>query len=325
MPTISAPRSWRPTLAAALWPTDHRFTGQKQDGSGLQYFNARYYDPSIGTFISADTIVPSPRDSFGYNRYLYARANPMQFNDPTGHFSEDQLNFLGINKSDVSDGIWRFLLALQPEDNIYIPVLGGKSISVKTKIYGDSDPGGKAKFGLYVVGDGIDMPISAVEWLQGHEESLGYMATIYRNMPSGSTAVWDKGGYTSAMYVPMLGQNGVRIGKNSAYWNSFISAARGEGINYTIGRLPVVGDILSAWNSITGSTFGEPCLGCKEGDFAMSFLYPDPVTGPEGVNVRTMWFRYDPVISGELLVDQTWEYSYGPPMWVTDNTFEYAD
>ncbi len=39
--------------------TDHTFTGQKYDNSGLQFFNARYYDPQIGTFISPDTIVPN--------------------------------------------------------------------------------------------------------------------------------------------------------------------------------------------------------------------------------------------------------------------------
>lgn len=65
--------------------TDHRFTGQKQDGSGMMYYSSRYYDSSIGTFISADTIVPSPNDSFSYNRYLYSRANPMNFVDPSGH------------------------------------------------------------------------------------------------------------------------------------------------------------------------------------------------------------------------------------------------
>ena len=32
--------------------TDQRFTGQKQDATGLQYFNTRYYDPEIGQFIS---------------------------------------------------------------------------------------------------------------------------------------------------------------------------------------------------------------------------------------------------------------------------------
>ncbi|MCA9368356.1 hypothetical protein KC887_08965, partial [Candidatus Kaiserbacteria bacterium] len=47
--------------------TDHRFTGQKQDDTGLYYYNARYYDPEIGHFISPDTIVPDPGRVFGYN------------------------------------------------------------------------------------------------------------------------------------------------------------------------------------------------------------------------------------------------------------------
>jgi RHS repeat-associated protein len=38
-------------------PTDKLFTGQRLDGTGLYYYNARYYDPTIGRFISADTVI----------------------------------------------------------------------------------------------------------------------------------------------------------------------------------------------------------------------------------------------------------------------------
>jgi RHS repeat-associated protein len=66
-------------------PTDHRFTGQKLDGSGLMYYNARYYDPDLGQFISPDPLVPDPSNLFDYNRYMYVRGNPMRYSDPTGH------------------------------------------------------------------------------------------------------------------------------------------------------------------------------------------------------------------------------------------------
>jgi RHS repeat-associated protein len=34
--------------------TSKKFTGQRLDGTGLYYYEARYYDPTIGRFISAD-------------------------------------------------------------------------------------------------------------------------------------------------------------------------------------------------------------------------------------------------------------------------------
>ena len=36
--------------------TDHTFTGQKPDASGLLYDNARYDDPALGAFISPSTM-----------------------------------------------------------------------------------------------------------------------------------------------------------------------------------------------------------------------------------------------------------------------------
>jgi RHS repeat-associated protein len=46
-------------------PTAYKFTGQRLDEStGLYYYGARYYDPALGRFVQADTIVPdSPETS----------------------------------------------------------------------------------------------------------------------------------------------------------------------------------------------------------------------------------------------------------------------
>jgi RHS repeat-associated protein len=68
-------------------PTDHRFTGQISDASGLVFMNARYYDPVLGSFLSPDTLVPEPGQPEGYNRYAYANGNPLLFCDPSGHAS----------------------------------------------------------------------------------------------------------------------------------------------------------------------------------------------------------------------------------------------
>jgi hypothetical protein len=39
----------------------------------LYYYGARYYDPQIGLFLSADTLVPDAGVLFDYNRYMYFR------------------------------------------------------------------------------------------------------------------------------------------------------------------------------------------------------------------------------------------------------------
>ncbi len=67
-------------------PTDIGYTGQRLDEStDLMFYNARYYDPTTGRFISADTIVPDPSNPQDLNRYSYVRNNPPTYNDPTGH------------------------------------------------------------------------------------------------------------------------------------------------------------------------------------------------------------------------------------------------
>jgi len=71
--------------ASGTLRTDRTFTGQKEDGTGLLYYNARYYDPALGTFISPDSLVPDAGMVIDYNRFLYARGNPLKYSDPSGY------------------------------------------------------------------------------------------------------------------------------------------------------------------------------------------------------------------------------------------------
>ena len=63
------------------------YTGQKIDSSGLMYYRARYYNPDIMRFVQADSIVPDPFSSQDFNRYSYVVNNPVNYTDPTGHWS----------------------------------------------------------------------------------------------------------------------------------------------------------------------------------------------------------------------------------------------
>ena len=66
--------------------TNYRFTGKLFDNTDLYYYGARYYDPELGRFITADSIIQSPYDPQSFNRYAYARNNPVKYIDPTGNF-----------------------------------------------------------------------------------------------------------------------------------------------------------------------------------------------------------------------------------------------
>lgn len=76
--------------AAPNLGTDHKFTSQIEDASiGLYWYNARAYDPAIGRFTCADSVVPSPRNPQSMNRYSYCYNNPVKYIDPSGHAAWD--------------------------------------------------------------------------------------------------------------------------------------------------------------------------------------------------------------------------------------------
>ncbi len=71
----------------------YKYTGKEWDGeSGLYYYGARYYDPKLTRFISADTIIPDLINPQSLNRYSYVANNPINLIDPTGNYYEETEN-----------------------------------------------------------------------------------------------------------------------------------------------------------------------------------------------------------------------------------------
>ena len=91
-------------LSSGLSPTQYQYTGQYSHTAdfGLMYYNARWYDPALGRFTQADSIVPPGVQ--GLDRYAYVNNNPMRYTDPTGHRSceEDGYNCAGESKEDIA-------------------------------------------------------------------------------------------------------------------------------------------------------------------------------------------------------------------------------
>ncbi len=68
--------------------TKFKYTGQEEDReSGLYYYKSRYYDSSLGRFISNDSMV-FPEKEQGMNRQMYVEGNPVKYNDYTGNRPE---------------------------------------------------------------------------------------------------------------------------------------------------------------------------------------------------------------------------------------------
>ncbi len=64
----------------------HFFHGKPEDGTGLQYFGARYYDPVLGRFLSVDPAPLDDKDIHSLNRYAYGNNNPFVFRDADGRW-----------------------------------------------------------------------------------------------------------------------------------------------------------------------------------------------------------------------------------------------
>ncbi len=74
----------------------YKFTDKELDSStSLYYYGARYYDPVLGRFISADkriTRLSNPQD---FNRYTYVLNNPIFYTDPSGNTPQAALAIYG--------------------------------------------------------------------------------------------------------------------------------------------------------------------------------------------------------------------------------------
>ena len=67
--------------------TKYTYTGQYSNVGdfGLMFYNARWYDPLLSRFTSADSIVPQPGNPQAWDRYSYVQNSPINYTDPSGH------------------------------------------------------------------------------------------------------------------------------------------------------------------------------------------------------------------------------------------------
>lgn len=83
------------------------FQGKLQDtDTGLNYFGARYYDPTIGRFYATDPQAFNEGSHHSFNRYAYANNNPLRYTDPDGHTPVD-IAFLAYDVFNLGKAVYQ--------------------------------------------------------------------------------------------------------------------------------------------------------------------------------------------------------------------------
>jgi RHS repeat-associated protein len=82
-PTSNAYTPYGTKRANSTIASPHGWLNQVTDTTGLTYLNARYYDPTLGRFLSPDPLL-KPGDPRTLDPYRYGDNNPITFTDPTG-------------------------------------------------------------------------------------------------------------------------------------------------------------------------------------------------------------------------------------------------
>lgn len=74
-----------PMLVQGTAQTDSLYTGELWDPeTQLIYLRSRYYDPTVGRFLSPDPLPGSPADPASFNQYVYVKNDPLNQVDPLG-------------------------------------------------------------------------------------------------------------------------------------------------------------------------------------------------------------------------------------------------
>lgn len=85
-----------------------KFTGKERDSeTGLDYFGARYYRGNLGRFTTVDpayVLQENLLDPQRWNKYAYARDNPIRYTDPDGKVIFDYQEFKGYLSEAASFG-----------------------------------------------------------------------------------------------------------------------------------------------------------------------------------------------------------------------------
>jgi len=120
---LLSPQDYRPYGLAAISNQGDGpgFTGHVTDtDAAFVYMQARYYDPSVGRFLSVDPVTISPGSVFDFGRYGYASNNPVVNVDPDGRQTLPPSTYsIDWTRQDTRQAFAGYAVSLVPGYGVY--------------------------------------------------------------------------------------------------------------------------------------------------------------------------------------------------------------
>jgi len=276
-------------MRSGAMTTDRQYTDQRREiGLGLYDYNARYYDPALGRFIQADTIVPSPANPQSLNRYAYVLNNPLRYTDPMGHFEEDAIkDYLRKKYGDGWEDVWKSWTTDKNWMDMLRAAEGGDVLAYLTaegpRYFRFAGEGQTLLEDTFLTNDIVgseDIGLYHLWWIheqvQNYPDSL-HMAGVFRIV----------GGHMTFPYV----HPGVQVDvKTYTVWESAL-------LQFTYGlpiaalflpAPPLIGLVGGGLASTFGATYIMERIGGKEGDdgIFIALVVPGPYFYNAHVEVR---------------------------------------
>jgi RHS repeat-associated protein len=256
-----------PRYTSGTMPGSYGFTGQRADGAtGLDYYNARYYDPVAGQFTAAD-IDPGG----GLNRYAYVGDNPATRTDPSGHRVVIGGDTQATGMTPAQDAALLYYLAMM---GATASAYGGMPLALSIFVYNPNLYAEMLAFGGTSISGGEALlrglvASQALEWMASHPETE---AQREADLASDPTSWW-------------------RL--HSAETSGLLVLAGGTASGNELGIDPIVGGMCSfRADTPVATPTGEQAIGSlKVGDQVTAY---DPATGkPSTQTVQHVWINHD--------------------------------
>ncbi len=206
----------------------------------MLFFNARWVDPQLGRFVSADSLIPEPGDPIAWDRYAYSRNNPINYNDPDGHCPLFVTALIGAGIAASVDYGWQVIENVQSGQSFDQALLNVDG----AEIVGAAVAGG-------IAGGTLGLGTAALAAVGGTAATTGLIAVPVAAVAGGvGNAVGGQAGALAEAGVRQIGDS--QFDKNAFYSDAFDAGfLNADGFMWDLGSGAILGAGGQAFSNLT--------------------------------------------------------------------------